>query len=180
MITEPNSPPKKFSVVDALLLGGGLFAMLMACLLLVAMALRQPLAVAEVADVTEVAAVGDTAVSPAAIPDHPIITVNQATFEQNVVTLSADVPVAVFFTAEWCGYCRDLEPILEEVATDGQYHFILAKLDIDNNPGLARQFGVRSVPDVKVFQQGTVTNSFHGGQPEPFVRDFMATAVPTP
>jgi thioredoxin 1 len=70
--------------------------------------------------------------------------------------LEADKPILVDFWAEWCGPCRSIAPILEDVATERQESLRVVKVNIDESPDLARQFGVRSIPTLMLFQGGQV------------------------
>jgi putative thioredoxin len=108
-----------------------------------------------------------------------IITVNEADFEFEVVAYSKQTPVVVDFWAEWCGPCKTLGPILEKIALEANGAFRLAKVDVDANPNLALRFGVRSIPNVKAFQDGQVVAEFMGMQPESRVRDFIRKLAPS-
>ena len=77
---------------------------------------------------------------------------NDLNFDKEV--LSSDVPVLVDFTAAWCGPCRQLAPIVDQVATDLDGKLKVGKLDVDENPITAGKYGVRSLPTIMVFQKG--------------------------
>jgi len=100
------------------------------------------------------------------------IVVNQQTFEAEVLQQSYERPILVDFYAQWCGPCQMLKPMLEKLVQE--YDFVLAKVDIDQNPELANAFGVEGVPDVRVVQNGQMRNGFVGVLPEPQLRQFLA------
>ena len=79
-------------------------------------------------------------------------TVTDATFDE--VIGSADEAVIVDFWAEWCGPCKMIAPILDEVATEQQGKVTVAKVNVDDQPGLARRYGVMSIPTLVVFKDG--------------------------
>jgi putative thioredoxin len=106
------------------------------------------------------------------------IEVNEINFEYEVITFSKNIPVLVDFWAEWCQPCKSLSPILERLAAEGNGTIRLAKVNIDNNPNLARQYNVRSIPTVKAFIQGQVAGEFTGAQPEGRVREFISNLTP--
>lgn len=100
-----------------------------------------------------------------------IIEVSSPTFEEDVLAQSFQKPVVVDFFAQWCGPCQMLKPVLEKLTQE--YDFVLAKVDIDQNPELARIYQVEGVPDVKVAMQGQIYNGFVGMLPEPQLREFL-------
>ena len=108
-----------------------------------------------------------------------IYDVTEASFEQDVVMRSHEVPVLVDFWAEWCGPCRMLGPILERLAIEGGGEFELARLNVDDSPGLAVRYGVQGIPAVKAFRNGEVVAEFVGAQPEKRVRRFVDHLVPS-
>jgi putative thioredoxin len=99
------------------------------------------------------------------------ITVNQQTFQTEVLDKSHQKPVLVDFFATWCGPCQMLKPMLETLV--GEYDFVLAKVDIDENPALAQQYGVSGVPDVRLVMAGEVKPGFVGVLPEPQLRKML-------
>lgn len=82
-------------------------------------------------------------------------TFNEMNFEAEV--LKSDVPVLVDFTATWCGPCKALAPIVDKVADEYQGKVKVGKVDIDDAPGIATKYGIRSVPTVLIFKNGEKT-----------------------
>ena len=109
-------------------------------------------------------------------PDRMDVT--DATFQAEVIDRSRQVPVVVDLWAEWCGPCKSLGPILEKVVAATNGRVVLAKLDIDNNPGAAQAFQVQSIPAVFGMVDGQVAASFVGAQGEDAVRAFVEGLLP--
>ncbi len=107
------------------------------------------------------------------------IDVTDATFQTEVIEKSADVAVVVDLWAEWCGPCKTLGPIIEKVvdATDGKV--VLAKVDVDANPGISQAFRVQSIPAVYALKDGQVVDGFVGAYPEQEVQRFVEALLPT-
>ena len=91
---------------------------------------------------------------------NAINTLNQANFAEEIAT--ADKPVVVDFWAEWCGPCKMLAPILDEVAGENSDKITVAKVNVDENPDLARQFDIMSIPTLIVFKDGQPAHRFQG------------------
>jgi putative thioredoxin len=87
-------------------------------------------------------------------------------FMQEVVQASLQTPILVYFTAPWCGPCKQFGPLLEKVVNEAKGRVKLAKVDIDKNPELAQQFRVQSVPMIYIFFQGQPMDAFAGVVPE--------------
>jgi len=108
------------------------------------------------------------------------VDVTEQTFPTDVVDRSAEVPVVVDFWAAWCGPCRTLTPVLEKEIEARAGQVELAKVDVDANPALAEEYGVRGIPAVKAFRNGRVVSEFVGAQSPTSVAAFLdALTQPT-
>lgn len=99
-------------------------------------------------------------------------------FQKDVIEKSFEKPVLVDFWAEWCAPCRMIGPILEKLAEENRDNWELVKVDTDNNQEIAIQFGVRGIPNVKLFRNGKVINEFTGALPEPAIKEWLKKSVP--
>ncbi|MDH5520393.1 MAG: thioredoxin, partial [Acidimicrobiia bacterium] len=102
-----------------------------------------------------------------------MIDVQDATFEAEVIQRSMTTPVVVDLWAPWCGPCRTLGPMLEKVIGETKGKVVLAKINVDENPGASAAFQVQSIPAVYALKDGQVVDGFIGGQPEPAIREFV-------
>jgi thioredoxin 1 len=92
------------------------------------------------------------------------IEITDANFEELV--LKSEIPVVVDFWAEWCGPCRMLTPIIEKMSDDYKGRALIGKVNVDTNPGVSAQFGVRNIPTVLFINGGEVADKSVGAVPE--------------
>ena len=93
-----------------------------------------------------------------------VITLTDANFDDMVI--KADRPVLVDFWAEWCGPCRVIGPLVKEIAEDYKEKVIVGKLDVDSNPEVSTKYGIRNIPTVLFFKNGTVADKQVGAVPK--------------
>jgi thioredoxin 1 len=101
------------------------------------------------------------------------ININEASFEKAV--LQSSLPVLVDFWAPWCGPCRMLAPVLEEIAKESEDRVRVAKVNIDDNPGLMRRFAIRAVPSLLFFHQGEVRDQVTGVASKKMILEKLAS-----
>jgi putative thioredoxin len=105
--------------------------------------------------------------------------VDDASFEEQVIRLSHSVPVVVDFWAEWCGPCRMLGPVLEKLAERDAGKWVLAKVNVDDNPESASRYRVQGIPAVKAFRDGKIVDQFEGVIPERYLSEWLGRLLPT-
>ncbi len=107
------------------------------------------------------------------------VDVTDATFASEVLERSSDLPVVVDFWAPWCGPCRIIGPILEQLALEYAGRVRLVKVDVDQNPQVSASFSIQSIPAVIAFRNGKPAARFVGAVPEPQARAFFESLLPT-
>jgi len=99
--------------------------------------------------------------------------VTDETFDKQVIAQSKKIPVLVDFWASWCMPCTVLKPMLEKITKEYKGKFILAKVNVEDNQEKAGEYGVMSIPCVKLFKSGKIADEFIGAIPEQQVRNFL-------
>jgi putative thioredoxin len=102
-----------------------------------------------------------------------IIDLTDQMIEQVVTGLSMQVPVVIDLWATWCQPCKQLSPVLEKLAVEGNGSWVLAKVDVDANPGIAQAFQAQSIPAIYLVLAGKVQPLFQGVQPESVIRQII-------
>ena len=108
-----------------------------------------------------------------------IFDITAENFEQIVINGSFEAPILVDFWADWCQPCKMLMPVLAKLAEEYAGKFILAKVNTEEQQAVAMQFGIRSIPTVKLFHQGRELDEFAGALPEAEVRAFLDRHLPS-
>ena len=104
-----------------------------------------------------------------------IVTLTDATFDESVG--AADTPVLVDFWAEWCGPCKMISPVLEDIAKEHAGKIQIAKLNVDDNPNIARRFEVMSIPTLLVIANGEVKKRLVGAKGKPQLLEELAEFI---
>jgi len=108
-----------------------------------------------------------------------VVDVTDATFEAEVVQRSNEIPVVVDLWAPWCGPCRQLGPLIEEVVDATEGKVVLTKVNVDENPAISQAFRVQSIPAVYALVDGKVVNGFIGAQGRSEVQEFIDGLLPS-
>jgi thioredoxin 1 len=107
-----------------------------------------------------------------------VITLTQANFDQEV--LASDVPVVVDYWAPWCGPCRMLGPVIEQIASERAGTVKVGKVNVDDEPGLAERAGVRGIPYVVLYRDGDVAAQAVGAQPKAALQNTLGLEAAAP
>lgn len=103
------------------------------------------------------------------------VKVSDASFQNDV--LNSKKPVVVDFWAEWCGPCRMIAPALEELSGEMSEKITVAKINIDENPGVPQKYGVRGVPTLMIFSQGQVAATKVGALPKSKIKEWIEQSI---
>jgi len=103
--------------------------------------------------------------------------VTDQTFAQEVIDASSARPVLVDAWAEWCGPCRMIAPALDQLAAESGGRYKIAKLNVDDNPRTAAEFGIRSIPTLLIFKNGQLVDQIIGAQPKQAIAARLAAQL---
>ena len=115
--------------------------------------------------------------TPPPQPGASVVDVTEATFQAEVIDRSFQVPVLIDLWADWCQPCKQLSPVLEKLAAEGNGAWVLAEIDVDANPTISQALQVQSIPTVFAVIGGQLAPGFQGALPEPQVREFVAAVL---
>ena len=99
--------------------------------------------------------------------------INDSEFEEKVIEKSKEMSVVVDFSADWCGPCQMLAPIIEKLEEEFKGKVIFVKIDTDNNPATCQEYGISGIPAVKLFKDGKVADEFIGLQSEEMIKKWL-------
>lgn len=100
--------------------------------------------------------------------------VTDDTFARDVISASSTLPVLVDAWAEWCGPCRMIAPVLDQLAAESNGRYKITKLNVDENPRTSQQFGIRSIPTMLIFKNGQLVDQLIGVQPKQAIASRLA------
>ena len=103
------------------------------------------------------------------------VEVTDANFDAEV--LQSEIPVLVDYLAVWCAPCRLIAPLVEEIAEEKEGVVKVAKMDVDSNPGVATNFGIRSIPTLMIFKNGEVVDQIIGAVPKSMIEEKLQKHV---
>lgn len=106
---------------------------------------------------------------------NKVFDLNDLNFEEQVV--KSDIPVLVDFSATWCGPCKAIAPLVDQLADEFDGKMKVGKLDIDDSPGVAQKYGIRGVPTLYVFKGGEVVGKLVGAAPKQNIKSLMERAL---
>jgi thioredoxin len=101
--------------------------------------------------------------------------VTDDTFVRDVIEASTALPILVDAWAEWCGPCRMIAPVLDQLAAESNGRYQIAKLNVDENPRTSQQFGIRSIPTMLIFKNGNLVDQLVGALPKQVIAARLAT-----
>ena len=104
-----------------------------------------------------------------------ILTLTDATFDESIG--AAETPILIDFWAEWCGPCKMISPVLEDIAKEHAGRIQIAKLNVDDNPNIARRFEVMSIPTLLVISDGEVKKRLVGAKGKPQLLEELAEFI---
>lgn len=103
-------------------------------------------------------------------------TITDTSFERDVLG-AGPTPILVDCWAPWCPPCRAIAPVLDELATEANGRYVIAKLNVDENPKTSERFGIRSIPTMLIFKNGQLIDTLVGAQPKQAIASRLARAV---